>query len=280
VFGDRLSLAVRYGDGLAGPGVERGLIGPHETERLWHRHLLNSAAVAALIPPVSTVVDVGSGAGMPGIVLALARPDLRVILVESMLRRTAFLDEVVADLGLDGVEVRRARAEDLRKPRLSADVVTARAVAPVDRLAGLAAPLLRPGGQLLALKGAAVAHELAAGWPSVRRAAMVDNACLFAVVPAATAGSTTGSGSTAGAVESSTSWDDDDVGVPWLRGVAVQIQLGWRPDGVPRWNGASPGGDPGVDGGAGPEDEAVLALVLRLRRSPQGVPHAGPAGLG
>ena len=181
IFGDRLPLAERYAGWLVGAGVERGLLGPHERERLWDRHLLNCVAAAALIPMGSSVVDLGSGAGLPGIVLAIARPDLTITLVESMLRRTAFLEVVVADLGLTGVQVRRARAEELKKPRLQADVVSARAVAPVDRLVALAAPLLRPGGQLLALKGAGVVEEVSSGWASVRRAAMVDDAALFVV---------------------------------------------------------------------------------------------------
>src|SRR5258708_14948281 len=112
IFGDRLPLAVRYVDWLAGAGVERGLIGPREADRLWERHVLNCAAVAALIPPGSSIVDIGSGAGLPGVVLAIARPDLKITLVEPMLRRTAFLESVVTDLGLTSVKVDRARAED------------------------------------------------------------------------------------------------------------------------------------------------------------------------
>ena len=153
LFGARLPLAERYAWWLAGAGVERGLIGPREAERLWPRHLVNCVAVAALIPPGSHVVDVGSGAGLPGIVLALARPDLQITLVEPMQRRVAFLEEVRSDLSLHGVEIRRARADELASAKLDADVVTARAVAPVDRLSVLAAPLLRGGGQLLAIKG-------------------------------------------------------------------------------------------------------------------------------
>lgn len=174
VFGSRLALARRYGEWLAGAGVIRGLIGPRETSRLWERHLLNCAAVGALIPADSLVVDIGSGAGLPGIPLAIARPDLRVVLVESMLRRTEFLDEVVADLRLEAAAVRRARAEDLAKELAgedrSVDVVVARAVAPVGKLARLAGPLLNNAGTLLALKGDGAADEISAGWASIRRA--------------------------------------------------------------------------------------------------------------
>ena len=113
IFGPQLEATTRFVDWLRGPGVERGLIGPNEVDRLWDRHLLNCAVVAALIPPDSVVVDIGSGAGLPGLALALARPDLSLLLVESMARRTAFLAEVVADLGLANVQIRRSRAEDL-----------------------------------------------------------------------------------------------------------------------------------------------------------------------
>ena len=111
VFGDRLDLARRYAELLAGPAVERGLIGPREVDRIWDRHILNSAAVAELIEPGARVVDIGSGAGLPGLPIAIARPDLRVALVEPMLRRIEFLTEAVAELGL-AVEVVRGRAED------------------------------------------------------------------------------------------------------------------------------------------------------------------------
>ena len=156
VFGDRLELARRYADLLAGPGVERGLLGPREVERLWERHLLNSAAVAELIEPDAFVVDIGSGAGLPGIPVAIARPDLRVVLVEPMLRRTEFLNEAIAALGLP-VEVVRGRAEEagVRAKLAGADVVTSRAVAPLDKLARWSMPLLRIGGRMLALKGSA-----------------------------------------------------------------------------------------------------------------------------
>jgi 16S rRNA (guanine527-N7)-methyltransferase len=187
VFGDRLPLATRFASWLAGAGVERGLVGPREAERVWHRHLLNCAAIGALIEPGAVVVDVGSGAGLPGLPLAIARPDLTVVLVESMLRRTTFLSEVVADLGLSAVSVRRARAEELAETGF-ADVVTARAVAPIDRLARWALPLANERGTVLALKGAGAAEELSSAWPSLRRAGVTD-ARLVALVAGQTAGS-------------------------------------------------------------------------------------------
>jgi 16S rRNA (guanine527-N7)-methyltransferase len=167
-FGDRLPLAHRYAELLATDGVVRGLIGPREAPRLWERHLLNCAVVAEIIDKESSVVDVGSGAGLPGIVLAIARPDLTVTLIEPMARRIAFLTEAVASLGLAGaVRVVRARAEEYSGPL--ADVVTARAVAPLDRLAAWCLPLAAPGGRVLALKGASAAEEVAAHRAAVQR---------------------------------------------------------------------------------------------------------------
>ena len=154
VFGDRLDLAVRYAGMLATDGVKRGLIGPREAERVWERHLLNSAAVESLIADGARVADVGSGAGLPGIPLALARPDLRMTLIEPMLRRTTFLREVVDELRLD-VEIVRGRAEDpvVRQRLGEVDVVVCRAVAAQDKLTEWCLPLLRDGGLLLAVKG-------------------------------------------------------------------------------------------------------------------------------
>ncbi|MGI5146483.1 16S rRNA (guanine(527)-N(7))-methyltransferase RsmG [Plantactinospora sp. CA-294935] len=217
LFAERLPLAAAYAELLAGPGVLRGLIGPRETPRIWDRHLLNCAAVAELLPVGASVVDVGSGAGLPGIVLAIARPDLAVTLVEPLARRAVFLAEVVTALDLaDTVTVVRARAEELAASRresaagrrrragrsgpssrplpvdpdvplpvgtggpvdlanlpaelrVPADVVTARAVAPLDRLAGWCLPLAVPGGRLLALKGASAAEEVAEHAETVRR---------------------------------------------------------------------------------------------------------------
>lgn len=169
VFGGRLALAERYAELLAGIGVERGLIGPREAPRLWERHLLNCAAVSELIVAGQTVLDLGSGAGLPGLVIAIRRDDVHVVLVEPLLRRATFLTEVVAELALPHVTVRRARAEELAG-RVQVDVVVARAVAPLDRLAGWALPLLLPTGRLLALKGAQADSELAAARPALRRA--------------------------------------------------------------------------------------------------------------
>jgi 16S rRNA (guanine527-N7)-methyltransferase len=162
-----VDLALRYETWLAGAGVERGLLGPREAERLWDRHLLNSAVLGDLLAPGETVVDVGSGAGLPGIPLALARPDCSYVLLEPLARRAAFLAEVVADLALPNVRVLRARAEDHARERPAYDVAVARAVAPLDRLAGWCLPLLRPGGRLLALKGDRAGAEVAAA-PALR----------------------------------------------------------------------------------------------------------------
>ncbi|MGH2395280.1 MAG: 16S rRNA (guanine(527)-N(7))-methyltransferase RsmG [Candidatus Limnocylindria bacterium] len=152
-------VATSYVKRLAGPGVDRGLLGPREVPRLWERHVLNSAAISELIDTGSVVADVGSGAGLPGIPLAIARPDLDVVLIEPLLRRSQFLTETVADLGLERVTVWRVRAEDVN-PGASFDIVTARAVAPMRRLADWTLPLLRPGGSLLALKGQSIHGEL------------------------------------------------------------------------------------------------------------------------
>jgi 16S rRNA (guanine527-N7)-methyltransferase len=168
VFGDALPVAERYAAFLAEAGVERGLIGPREVDRLWERHLINCAVVAEAIPRDAEVVDIGSGAGLPGIVLAIVRPDLRITLLEPLLRRTTFLTECVEMLHLENVEVRRARAEDVTG-EFSVDVATARAVAPLERLAKWALPLLRPDGELLALKGERAAAELDEAEPVLKR---------------------------------------------------------------------------------------------------------------
>jgi 16S rRNA (guanine527-N7)-methyltransferase len=168
VLGDRLPEMVRYAELLATTGVEHGLLGPREPGRLWDRHLLNCLAALELVPEGATVLDLGSGAGLPGLVWAIARPSLDVELVEPLLRRTTWLSGTVAELGLHRVTVTRARAEDLRGRR-AVDVVTARAVAPLDRLAGWALPLLAPGGVLLAMKGESAAEELAAALPTLAR---------------------------------------------------------------------------------------------------------------
>ncbi|WP_313960510.1 16S rRNA (guanine(527)-N(7))-methyltransferase RsmG [Nocardioides sp. zg-1228] len=165
---DRLPLAERYAELLATEGVVRGLIGPREAPRLWDRHLLNSAVLAEAIPDGSTVCDIGTGAGLPGVVVAIARPDLAVTLVEPLLRRTTFLDEVVAELGLTHVRVVRGRAEELHGIE-TYDVVTSRAVAPLDRLLGWSMPLVAPTGALVAMKGRSVHDEIAASRAVLRR---------------------------------------------------------------------------------------------------------------
>ena len=169
VFGGVLDQARRYAEVLATDGVTRGLIGPRETERLWDRHLLNCAVVSELLPERGVLVDIGSGAGLPGVVLAMLRPSLRVILLEPLLRRSVFLEECVAELALSNATVLRARAEDKAAAHIEADIATARAVAPLDRLAGWAVRLLRPGGQLLAIKGQSADEEITAAQPVLSR---------------------------------------------------------------------------------------------------------------
>ena len=175
LFGDRLDLAAGYAELLATDGVVRGLIGPREAPRIWDRHLLNCAAVAERIPEGASVIDVGSGAGLPGLVLAIARPDLTVTLVEPLARRTSFLIEAVEHLGLARmVRVFRGRADQAATGEtgvgpFSADVVTARAVAPLDRLSSWCLPLAVRGGRLIALKGAAAAEEIAEHAEAVAR---------------------------------------------------------------------------------------------------------------
>ncbi|HWJ83699.1 MAG TPA: 16S rRNA (guanine(527)-N(7))-methyltransferase RsmG [Nocardioides sp.] len=161
-------MAERYVARLATDGIVRGLVGPREAARLWDRHVLNSALLAAAVPREATVADIGSGAGLPGLVVAIARPDVRVTLVEPLLRRTTFLDEVVADLGLTNVTVRRDRADALHG-ETTFDVVTARAVAPLERLLGWCMPLVAPDGALLAMKGESAAEEIEAAGPVLAR---------------------------------------------------------------------------------------------------------------
>jgi len=170
-----------FGGLLADVGVSRGLIGPREVPRIWQRHLLNCAVVADperhVIPAGSTVADVGSGAGLPGLVWAIVRPDLQVALIEPLLRRSTFLTEAIEQLSLqDRVSVRRDRAEDVVRDAAwsGVDVVTARAVAPLDRLIGWTVPLLRPSGRLVALKGSSAQEEVAAATGALTRAGLSD----------------------------------------------------------------------------------------------------------
>lgn len=167
LLGDALAPAEAYAEILATRGVEWGLLGPRETERLWARHILNSLAVQSFVPAGARVVDVGSGAGLPGIPLALARPDLRITLLEPLERRAGFLRLAVEELGLGGrVEVVRARAEDHSEHY---DAVVCRAVAPLTRLLGWTVPLFTPGGRLVALKGASAVGDLDRAHKELRR---------------------------------------------------------------------------------------------------------------
>lgn len=158
LYGSAFPLISRYIDILGTKGTEWGLIGPRELDRLWDRHVANSVAVADLLPEGSSVVDVGSGAGLPGLPLAILRADLQVTLLEPLLRRSIFLTETVAELGLgDRVRVVRGRAED---HRVTYDVVTSRALAPLERLVGWCAPLRARDGDILAIKGRTAAEEI------------------------------------------------------------------------------------------------------------------------
>lgn len=171
VFGDRVDYAERFVELLRRHGVERGLIGPREVERLWDRHVLNSAVLGEQVPHGARVIDVGSGAGLPGIPLAIARPDLDIVLLEPMARRVDWLTEVAEVLSLS-LSVVRGRAEEkpVRQRLGQADVVTARAVAPLARLAAWCLPLVKPGGALVALKGASAAEEITRDRSAVQRA--------------------------------------------------------------------------------------------------------------
>jgi 16S rRNA (guanine527-N7)-methyltransferase len=175
VFGSRWETAQRYAELLAGPGVERGLLGPREMGRLWDRHLLNSAAVGELLGRGERVIDIGSGAGLPGIPLAIARPDLDVVLLEPLLRRSEFLTEVVTALGL-AVEVVRGRAEEpwVREQFGGRDVAVSRAVAALDKLTKWSMPLLRPDGRMVAIKGERAPEEVEAHRRVMAAAGAVD----------------------------------------------------------------------------------------------------------
>lgn len=159
VFSHHLPAARRYAEILTEDGVIRGLIGPREVARLWERHLVNCALLGQAIRADADVCDIGSGAGLPGVVLALNRPDLTVTLVEPLLRRVTFLEEVVTELALTNVEVVRARAEELHGQR-EFSVVTSRAVAPLERLLRWSMPLVRQGGEMVAMKGSSVQGEI------------------------------------------------------------------------------------------------------------------------
>ncbi|MDQ1596548.1 MAG: rRNA (guanine527-N7)-methyltransferase [Arthrobacter pascens] len=168
IFGDRLALAERYVEHLATSGTERGLIGPREIPRLWGRHVLNCAVIESEIAQGSHVADVGSGAGLPGLCLAIARPDLELTLIEPLERRVIWLQEVVDDLGLDNVTIMRARAEQA-VGMVKADVVTARAVSALSNLAGLTIPLLDGEGEVVAIKGRSAADEIEKATKVIRK---------------------------------------------------------------------------------------------------------------
>ncbi len=168
IFGDRLDLAKRYVEHLATSGTERGLIGPREIPRLWSRHVLNCAVIENQIAHGSHVADVGSGAGLPGLCLAIARPDLELTLIEPLERRVIWLQEVVDDLGLTNVTIMRTRAE-LAVGLVEADVVTARAVSAMSNLAGLTIPLLAGKGEVVAIKGRSAGEEIAKAAKVIRK---------------------------------------------------------------------------------------------------------------
>ncbi|WP_435748475.1 16S rRNA (guanine(527)-N(7))-methyltransferase RsmG [Microbacterium sp. PMB16] len=166
LFGDRIDVARSFTEALAREGEERGLIGPLELPRLWTRHILNSVIAAPLFD--GSVADIGSGAGLPGLVLAIARPDVQWTLIEPMERRVTWLNEQVSALGLTNVNMVRARAEDVRPPE-GFDVVTARAVSALRTLIPLTAPLVRDGGELTLLKGMNVANEIDAAQKQIKK---------------------------------------------------------------------------------------------------------------
>ena len=172
LFGDRIEVARAFTADLAQHGEERGLIGPLELERLWSRHVVNSVLVAPLLVP-GRVGDVGSGAGLHGLVLAIARPDTHLVLIEPMERRTDWLTEEADRLGLDNVTVLRGRAEDVAPDPLL-DQVTARAVSALSKLIPLCAPLVRPGGEMVFMKGARVQDEIDAAEKAIRKARLRD----------------------------------------------------------------------------------------------------------
>ena len=173
VFPHLLPLAEQFADLLSREATVRGLIGPREVPRLWDRHILNCAVITDLMPEGSTVCDLGSGAGLPGLALAIRRPDLQVTLVEPLLRRTTFLDLATSTMELTNVSVHRGRAEELHGEAVF-DVVTSRAVAPMDRLARWSMPLVNGGGLFLAMKGATAEQEVESAARIIDRLGGVD----------------------------------------------------------------------------------------------------------
>ncbi|GHG54664.1 ribosomal RNA small subunit methyltransferase G [Sinomonas cellulolyticus] len=168
IFGDRLELARRYVGHLASSGMERGLIGPREVPRLWSRHVLNCAVIESEFPQGAAIADVGSGAGLPGLCLAIARPDLRLTLIEPLERRVVWLQEVIADLGLDNVTVVRGRGEQVAGT-VDVDFVAARAVSALATLIPMTLPLLDGEGTLVAIKGRSAAEEVVKAAKAIRK---------------------------------------------------------------------------------------------------------------
>lgn len=175
IFGEHLPQAIRYADLLVTTGIAHGLLGPREGPKVWDRHIINCAVVESLLPHRTRVVDIGSGAGLPGLALAIARPDLRIALIEPLARRTTWLQAAIEELGLTQVTVHRARAEDM-SGLIQASVVTARAVAKLDQLVAWSWPLLPIGGRLLALKGQSAAQELQAAKPTLAARGVTETA--------------------------------------------------------------------------------------------------------
>ncbi|WP_354479309.1 16S rRNA (guanine(527)-N(7))-methyltransferase RsmG [Marisediminicola sp. UYEF4] len=173
LFGEHIDAARQYTRDLARRGEELGLIGPLELPRLWTRHVVNSALVAALVWPNALVGDIGSGAGLPGLVLAIARPDAQFVLIEPMERRCDWLRHEAAELGLANVEVMRVRAEDA-EPAPLLDQATARAVSALSKLLPLTVPLVRSGGEVILMKGASVEAEVAAAAKAIKRLRLTD----------------------------------------------------------------------------------------------------------
>ncbi|MBG6122715.1 16S rRNA (guanine527-N7)-methyltransferase [Corynebacterium aquatimens] len=172
IFGDRLPIAQAYHDSLATTAAQRGFIGPKEVDRLWSRHILNCAVIGEAFAEGIHVADIGSGAGLPGIPLAIARPDLSITLIEPLLKRSTYLGEVTEELGLDNVTVIRGRAEEQKS--LLFDVVTSRAVAPLGKLSTWSLPLVKRGGAMVAMKGSSISEELVRDAKEIAKAGGVD----------------------------------------------------------------------------------------------------------
>jgi 16S rRNA (guanine527-N7)-methyltransferase len=225
MFGAALPLAEKYAALLTGSGVQRGVVGPAEADRIWDRHLLNCGVLARLIPAKAAVTDLGSGAGLPGVVLAMLVPGAKLTLLEPLARRVEFLEECTEALGLGNVHVVRGRAEDLAG-RLQADVVVSRAVAPLDKLAGLSVGLARPGGRVLAMKGSSAEEELLKARPILARLGVHDARVVHLGSPAGSATATAVSFTApehrgAGSVRTAGRGDTRPVGRAGGRGPAV-----------------------------------------------------------